>query len=48
MDKNIKFTREETRDKGLPFLDCAAFLDKDGNFSIKVYRKSTNRPVPPV
>ena len=38
-DKNIKFPREDMKDKRLPLLDCVVSLGKDVNLSIEVYRK---------
>lgn len=42
MDKNIKFTREDTKHNSLPFLDCAVHIDENGNLSIEVYQKPTH------
>ncbi|KAL3972435.1 transcription elongation factor S-II [Sarotherodon galilaeus] len=42
VDKNIKFTREDTKDNCLPFLDCAVHIEENGNLNIEVYRKPTH------
>jgi len=42
VDKNIKFTREDTKDNSLPFLDCAVSIDENGSLSIEVYWKPTH------
>lgn len=35
-----KFTREDTKDNRLPFLECAVLIDENRNHSIDVYWKS--------
>ncbi len=42
VDKNIKFTREDVEDNGLPFLDCDVHIGEDGSLHIGVYRKATH------
>lgn len=42
VDRNAKFTREDTKDNSLPFLDCAVQIEENGNLNIEVYRKSTH------
>ena len=42
VDNNIKFTREDTKENRLPFLDCAVKVEQDGSLNIEVYRKPTH------
>ena len=41
-DKYVKFTREDVKENGLAFLDCAVKMEEDRNLSISVYRKPTH------
>lgn len=34
VDKNIKSTSEDTKDKCLPFLDCAVCIEENGNLNL--------------
>ena len=36
-------TREDTRNRHVPFLDCVASFVKDGNLSIELYKKPTHK-----
>ena len=40
VDSNIKFTREDMKEKGLPHLDCAIQLQINRGLNIEVYQKS--------
>ncbi|XP_049914604.1 uncharacterized protein LOC126398968 [Epinephelus moara] len=42
VDRNIKFTREDVKDNGLPFLDCDVHITEDKGLHIGVYRKPTH------
>ncbi|XP_023821902.1 uncharacterized protein LOC111949272, partial [Oryzias latipes] len=42
VDKNIKFTREDTKDNTLAFLDCAVIIGEDRQLQVEVYRKPTH------
>ncbi|XP_033182429.1 uncharacterized protein LOC117153005 [Anabas testudineus] len=39
VDTNISFTREDTKDNRLAFLDCAVIIGTGGRLEIEVYRK---------
>ncbi|KAK7893340.1 hypothetical protein WMY93_022492 [Mugilogobius chulae] len=42
VDSNIKFTREDSKDNQLAFLDCSAIIGEDGKLQLEVYRKPTH------
>ncbi|RXN35800.1 hypothetical protein ROHU_003514 [Labeo rohita] len=42
VDDYIKFTKEEMREKQLPFLDCGMYLENEGDLQVEVYRKPTH------
>lgn len=42
IDSNIKFSREDTKDKRLAFLDYNVLIRICGNLEIEIYRKSTH------
>ena len=42
VDTNIKFTREDTKDNKLTFLDCAVIIGSNGNLGTEIYRKPTH------
>ena len=40
--RTLSFTREDTKDDSLLFLDCAVSLGKDGSLRLEVYRRPTH------
>ena len=43
----VKFTREDTKNRKLPFLDCEVLVENDGGLVTEVYRKPTNTTLSP-
>ena len=42
LDPNMKFTRENTKDNQLAFLDCAVIIGSSSSLGIEIYRKPTH------
>ena len=39
VDRSIKFTREDTKDNWLVFLNCAVIIGSNSSLGIEIYRK---------